>query len=636
MDNIYIYATKIHEIMGHGNSNGEAEAKQVSQDELEALFNKAYNLAFGIDVEENLEKALEYANEAYKKGYETAGALARDISQALNNRTHKYFVYFSAGHVARYVQEKKGFVVKRCFDSLDSKNLEEVKAGVETDFDKDLILDPFQVGSGYAYINEELYNSFGTDWGALPIDVIVVADDAADKQFKELGYSFNNGFYRVETKEQVASDLQSMQKPIDGVVGLIEGARRGLLDTESMETLANGYENGGCGLKSAQEAPGNHKLAIDVLLDVAKTDYDEGVRKLYNMGYFAERFVEKINNAEPIDNEKAVIAATENMSGDDVFKLAMRYAAGNGVPFNYQFSASLLEIAVHKKCGEAQYVLTGMKGKGFQPDGKDLTVGDIIDGYQLALDMGYAPAAKKIAYLYLNSTPDIAETAKYYKISGEHGDVEDMLTYAFLNYLNGKLKEYLEDDINKEALEIVRSLPQNNAKVIAMWGDIYSKGMFGIPVDYARAWKCYERAAGKKDVSDETDVYTRLAFPFSSIGVGLDKDFPLPEKPYLGDGHSMCAMAEMILLGQYGGPRYDHDKAMQLLQDANDRMDVEAFVLINAINENDEEAINRILNGDFDGNDAAQFIQYSNAIGDFTASGLYRIGLAMNEAAKGE
>lgn len=321
------------------------------------------------------------------------------------------------------------------------------------------------------------------------------------------------------------------------------------------------------------------------------------------------------------------MASAAAMTGDEVFALAQRYAFGKDVPRNYAVSARLLQVAADKGHAAARYTLAGFKLYGYL-DGDYGSV-DAFNDYQRAYEMGSKAAAEKagdVAWL----SYDLGNAEKYYKLAGEQGDVECRLHYV-------EIREMLAHTAEENATlkSIVRSLPQDNAVVLDFIGDIYHDGLFGVAVDYDKAWDCYSRAAGMQNISDDVRTISRGALPFTTIGIGPDHDFPLPKEPLRGFSESMFQMAAMIILGQHGDPVSDHDQAMQLLEDAVERANPDAMLLRNAIlNGADEEEIGRLARQEYDIKERSWFVDECISLGDIFSAGLNRLALYAQQLAE--
>lgn len=628
MEHNFNIPTSLHEEMGHGNSVAEPI-------DADALFDKACNLALGKGVEANLERALEFASKAAQAGHNGAANLADDITRTLHNRQYSYFVLIDVGHVARYVPEKKAFVIKRCFDCTESINNTHVKAYEETDFDEEILADPWQLGNRYLIISEELYNDFGEHWALKPIEGNIIIDDVAAGQFEACGIKReqNKEFFTVESKEQIQEDLLTIQKPDDIIVGQFDAACRGVMDADGLINLSRCLEYGSYGLKSAAECPDNHKVSIQWLLYAASIDYDKAVRELYRIKYFQNRLDERIRNPEPVNNEADIIALTEKMNADKTFALANQYGIGDGVPRNYQFCASLLEIAASKGSAEAEYNLALLRTFRYIGNAND-PLTDLIDQFQKAFDMGYKPAAKELREIFMNYSIDLDEIGKYIKLSAENGNIEDKLMYfTYRRLLDSASDEASPKDCNK-ILKEIQELPQDNADVLSYIGGLYQSGSCGLPVDYDKAWECYERAANMQDVSDENIVVKRLteSIPFATTGIGLEYDFPQIKDPFRGDGSSMTSMAGMILNGQHGNLERDREKAYELISKAFDRLDPKAIMLTEAIDSDDDEKTKRIINLDLNKEELQEFISLNLSVGDSTIASFYTLYKNMQEA----
>lgn len=349
-------------------------------------------------------------------------------------------------------------------------------------------------------------------------------------------------------------------------------------------------------------------------------NYDTVIRDLYEARYFQNRIKGIVNNPQPVDNASEVLAAAKQMTGDDIFALAQRYGLGKGVPRNYAFSAELLQVAADKGHAQSLFELAQFKLHSFLQD--DYYVSEIINDYQKAYEMGWKPAAEMVAHLDLHCG-DLKEAIEYYRMSSEDGNVDNVIPFFLIKILANAILGEDDDDFNRQAMETLRTLPQDNVAVLNFLGDIYHDGMMGVTVDVDKAWEYYTRAANAQDYSDELTNIVNMAYPFTSIGLGKSYDFPLLQKPLTGSGEAMYQLGLMILNGEHGNPDTDHDKAIELIDAAASRHYLNAILLSHAIYEGaSEEEINRLINGDYNKKETEWFVDESGASGDFFSMGL--------------
>lgn len=586
-------------------------------------FNYALSLARGDGGYDDLQLALDYASKAAAQGLDRAIYLAKDIQYVLANYNYVYFVDPWAGNVARYDEWKHWFVMKRCYDTEAEANVDGTKAGEEEDLNSNCFIHPWAFGNSYSPLNEALYESFGTHWGVNPINGDVWMDDEAAGQFSAVGYDVDgtDNFKRVSTS-QLMDNLASMQKPTDTFFYLLSQAQSGKADTDELKALGESYASGYYGLSDFDTCKENYEPATHWLMEAYKKGSDDALRYLYKLNYFRDRIIKIVHNPEPVDNEDEVMASAATMTGEEVFDLAQRYALGKDVPRNYAVSARLLQVAVDKGNAAAQYMLARFKECGYIEG--ELTNDEIIGNFKKAFDMGYEAAAENIADLSLRLKLDVAEAVKYYKICGEQGNVGAKLEFVIMSYFDNLSSGIEEEKAKETALSVIETLPHDNPVILNFIGDIYRLGLFGVDVDNEKAWSCYERNSNTQDYSDEVRIVANTALPFTSIGFGVDYDFPLPASPLRGSRDAMFYMADMILLGQHGDKEKDKEQAMTLLYEAAKRLCPGAILAYNAISSgsNDEE-VNRLLNGDYSENELTALIYHYDGEGEPFSSGFY-------------
>lgn len=594
-------------------------------------YSYAWVLAHGTECDSDIELAYSYACKSAEQGYDKAIELARDIKRTLLNFNYKFFVDISAGNVARYDEEKNWFVMKRCYDTMDDGISKACPAGQEVELNGNCFLHPLEFDTDYKPISEALYESFGVHWGVILLDAKIEADEVGLQQLKDFNYEVD-GIDIVST-EQLHNDLQAMQKPTDTFFYFLNEARKDGTNSDVLLEIGRAYSYGRYGLGDSESFNGNNDLATGWFIGAYQNGSDEALRELYNMRYFQNKVLEKVHNPEPVENADKVISTAMQLPGDQVFAMAQRYALGKGVPRNYAFSAQLLKIAADKGYATALYTLTKFKEYGFL-DG-DYYVKSLFDDYVKAYEMGCKPAAEKAASMAMQMN-DVAEAAKYYKLSGDNGNEDSMVNYIRLMQLNCTLEGGNMTEINRSALAILRSLPQDNISVNAFWATIYSNGLSGVlDADYDKAWEYFSKNAYDKNYSDEITNITNGAYPFTSLGFGMDYDYPLPKEPLIGSGGDMCGMACMILNGKHGDKVEDHDMVMKLLSDAADRLCPEAILLQNAIiRGDDDEKINRLMVGEYTNDELKWIIGLCSCTGDDFRVGLYQFMLNLKEQAE--
>lgn len=593
-------------------------------------FNYALSLARGDGGYDDLQLALDYASKAAAQGLDRAIYLAKDIQYVLANYNYVYFVDPWAGNVARYDEWKHWFVMKRCYDTEAEANVDGTKAGEEEDLNSNCFIHPWAFGNSYSPLNEALYESFGTHWGVNPINGDVWMDDEAAGQFSAVGYDVDgtDNFKRVSTS-QLMDNLASMQKPTDTFFYLLSQAQSGKADTDELKALGESYASGYYGLSDFDTCKENYEPATHWLMEAYKKGSDDALRYLYKLNYFRDRIIKIVHNPEPVDNEDEVMASAATMTGEEVFDLAQRYALGKDVPRNYAVSARLLQVAVDKGNAAALYTLAGFKFYCYLDDNYD--TGEIVNDYQRAYEMGWPAAAEKAADMaFLNLDLDNAE--KYYKLAGEQGNAECMLHYVEVKDMQAHIAE---EDVDEAMKAIIRSLPQDNAVVLDYIGDMYHDGMFGVTVDYEKAWDYYSRAAGMQGISDDVRMVFGNSLPFTTIGFGPDYDFPLPKEPLRGFSESMHQMAAMIVLGQHGDPERDHDQAMQLLNEAVERVNPDSILLRKAIlGGADEEEVERLARQEYNNDELSWFVDTCSLLGDAFSTGWNHLGLYVLQMAE--
>lgn len=595
-------------------------------------YSYAWVLAHGTECDSDIELAYSYACKSAEQGYDKAIELARDIKRTLLNYNYKFFVNFSAGNVARYDEEKNWFVMKRCYDTMDDGVSKACPAGQEVELNGNCFLHPLEFDTDYKPISEALYESFGVHWGVILLDEKIEADEVGLQQLKDFNYEVD-GIDIVST-EQLHNDLQAMQKPTDTFFYFLNEARKDGTNADVLLEIGRAYSYGRYGLGDSESFNGNNDLATGWFIGAYQNGSDEALRELYNMRYFQNKVLEKVHNPEPVENADKVIFTAMQLPSDKAFAMAQRYALGKGIPRNYAFSAQLLKIAADKGYATALYTLTKFKEYGFL-DG-DYYVKSLFDDYVKAYEMGCKPAAEKAASMAMQMN-DVAEAAKYYKLSGDNGNVESMVKYVLLSQFKCALEDGDVEEMNNRAMAIMNSLPQDNVHVANLMGDIYSCGLFGQQTDYDRAWKYYSQTANDNSYSDEITNITNMAYPFTSLGFGIDYDFPLPKEPLRGSGEAMFSMACMILEGKHGDMNKDYEQAMKLLNDAVDRLYLDAILLRKAIDSNaGEDEIKRLLNNDNTPDELSWLRTQSSALGDNFMSDFYQFLLDLQEQAQNE
>lgn len=363
-----------------------------------------------------------------------------------------------------------------------------------------------------------------------------------------------------------------------------------------------------------------------------ENNYDETIRELYKAGYFQNRIMEIVNNPEPVDNAAYKLSAAQRLSVEDIFDLAQLYAMGKDVPRNYRFSAELLKIAADKGHALSMFMLTRFKMYGYLGGQHDAE--ELFNDYKKAYEAGWKPSAEMAAHMAL-MCDDVENAIKYYRVSGDDGNVESVLQFMVLVQVRYMLEGKDWEWRNNKAMETMLSLPKDNVFVLQFLGETYNDGLFGEPVDYNKSWEYYSRAANAQDYSDELNNIFHLAYPFTSLGLGWSYDFPLPQEPLKGSGEAMYYLAVMILKGQHGDPVKDHEQAMKLLEGAVERQFLNAILLQNAMNSNaDEEEIKRLLDGNYNHKEEEWFVSECLALGNFYSASWNQLNLNVEDAAE--